>query len=253
VSEREREQRDEREKNLLQHAREADIVNKRALYFARRFRPVARVDDLLELGNFALAGVVREFQTELGAFLDFCKQRVDRAMLDGIRVEARHQRLEWAARRALADLLATFRSKPDLGPRDRMDRLADNVAAATFAVVTEEAQHGGEDELSVREEYVTAHAVLKSVLVALPTQQKRLFVLLYVDHRTQDHAAEQLRVHVNTIRRWQEKVHEEIRHQLQLKGITQRPGRGTGPRLVVLADLASDLETEGDEKKGPRR
>lgn len=247
-------EREKREKNLLQHAHEADVVKKRALYYARRFHPVARFDDLLELGNFALGNVVLEFKTEIGEFLDFCKQRVNRAMLDGIRVEARQQRLEWAARRALADLLATFRSKPGVGPGDQMDRLADHVAAATFAVVTEEAQRGGEDELSARQEYVIAHAVLKSVLGALPTQPKRAFVLLYVDHRTQEYAAKQLHVHVNTIWRWQEKIHEEIRQQLQRKGITQRPGRGTGPRLVVLADLANDPETEGDEKKkGPRR
>jgi transposase len=64
---------------------------------------------------------------------------------------------------------------------------------------------------------------------------RRAVGLLYVEGLTQEAAAQELGVHVNTIQNWQRKGFAKIKEQLALKGITSAPARGGGPRLTVLA------------------
>jgi RNA polymerase sigma factor (sigma-70 family) len=231
------------ERNLVARAVKERHVEKRAHHWAERYRPRAKEDDLLERGNFELAAIVREHRHELGNFDNFCKRRLDWAMIDSFRVEARHLRNDRAAQRAAADLLALYRADPSAFPPERLASLAQALAAATFAAMTEEAQRGGEDDLIAREEYATAHVVMNAVLVALTSPQRRLFVLLYQEDKNLREAQEALGVHVNTVTRWHQSVLAEIRKQLEKHGITHAPGRGGAPR-VELSVLRGGKEEE---------
>jgi RNA polymerase sigma factor (sigma-70 family) len=222
-----------RERELVQRATEARLVEERARCFARRYPRCALEEDLREMGNVALAAIVREYDDARGGFADFCRRRLDYAMLDGIRAETRQQRNDRAAQRAAAELLALYRNDPGALPLDRLRTLAEVVAAATFAAMTEEALRGGEDELAAREEYATAHAVLKSVLEVLPTPQRRLLVLVYHEQKTLTYAKEELGVHYNTVERWHKKTLAAIRKQLEARGIARAPSRSVGPRMKL--------------------
>ena len=232
----------ERERNLAKRAVDARILEKCAERWARRYHGLLKKDDLVGLGDDALTLAVREYKGEIGGFDDVCRRRVDWAMLDGIRVEAREKRIDKAAQRAAADLLALYRVDPSVAPRDAMTDLAAAVAAATFAAMTEEAQRGGEQDMIARQEYATAMFVMRDVLEALPRPQRKLFVLVYQEGKTLTRAREALGVHQNTVDRWHAKVFAEIRKRLEREGITHAPGRGGAPRLAVLAGLRDDEE-----------
>jgi RNA polymerase sigma factor (sigma-70 family) len=202
-----------REQNLARHAVEARLVQERALYWSLRYAGSVRESDLADAGNFALLDVVRSYLDEHGPFKTYCRYRLDRAMLNEIRVEKRHLRLHRAACRAQADLLALYRwDDADAS----LDRLADDVAAATFVAVTQEAMRGGDDEAAAREAYATAHAIVRAVLEILPVPVRRAVGLLYVEGLTQEAAAQELGVHVNTIQNWQRKGFAKIKEQLAL-------------------------------------
>lgn len=188
---------------------------------------------MLASGNFPLAAAVREYKDGRGGFEHFCRRRVDWAMLDGIRAEARHQRNDRAAQRASADLLALYHSDPRAAPRDRFRTLAEAVAAVAFAAMTEEAQRGGEEDMIAREEYATAHEVMGATLAALPVPSRRLMVLVYHEGKKLGEAAEELGVHYNTAQRWHVNALAEIRKQLEKREITHPPGRGGGPHLAL--------------------
>ena len=143
--------------------------------------------------------IVREFKDELGAFDDYCRRCLDTAMLDAIRAEARHKRIDWAAQRAAADLLATYRERPDALPSERLSGVLHATAAATFVAMAEEAQRGGDDDMIARQDYATAMSVIATTLAALPKPKRRFFVLCYQrrqdarrDRRHARHAPEHL-------------------------------------------------------------
>jgi RNA polymerase sigma factor (sigma-70 family) len=230
-----------RERELVQRAVKESIGETCAKRLAMRYSRCARESDLLSRGNAALVDIVRAYQDALGGFEDFCRRRLDGVMLAEIRVEARHQRNDRAAQRALADLLTLYRSDPGAVPRDRVRTLAEAVAAATFAAMTEEAQRGGEEDMIAREEYATAHEVMRAVLVALSRPLRKLMVLLYHELKTLTDAAELLEVHYNTAERWHLKALGEIRKQLEKHAITHSPERGGAPR-VILAVLRGEEE-----------
>lgn len=235
----------DRKRELLHRAIRAGLVEACAKRLAWRFRGCTRESDLLSRGNSVLVDIVGKYDDALGGFEDFCRRRLDGEMLNEIRVEARHQRNDRAAQRALADLLVLYRGDPSAAPRDRARALSEAVAAATFAAMTEEAQRGGEEEMIAREEYATAHQVMKAALVAMPRPQRKLMVLVYHELKTLGDAAAQLDVHANTAERWHLKALAEIRKQLEKHAITHPPERGGAPRLV-LAVLRG--EAEGEEE-----
>jgi RNA polymerase sigma factor (sigma-70 family) len=230
-----------RERELLQRAIAAGIVEARAKRLARRYSGCARESDLLSRGNSALVEIIGKYDDGLGGFEDFCRRRLDGEMLNEIRVEARHQRNDRAAQKALADLLVLYRGDPDMMPKDRARALSEAVAAATFAAMTEESQRGGEEDMVAREEYATAHEVMKAVLVALPVPQRRVMVLVYHAQKTLGDAAEELDVHRNTAERWHLKALEALRKALEKHAITHPPERGGAP-WVALAVLRGEEE-----------
>jgi RNA polymerase sigma factor (sigma-70 family) len=238
----------DREAKLLQRAAEARILEKRAERWARRYHGLLKEDDLLGLGGIELTLAVRAYKDELGSFEDFCARRVDWAMLDGIRIEAREKRIDRAAQRAAADLLALYRADPKAAPREWLTTLAQAVAAATFAAMTEEAQRGGEGDMIARQEYATALRIMRALLEGLPRPQRKLFVLVYQEGKTLVQAQEVLGVHQNTVERWHAKVLEAIRAQLEKAGITHSPGRGGAPRVAVLARLRVDADEEEPQR-----
>ena len=244
-----------REKKLAMRAQEARIVEARAAHWGNRYRGLLEADELASRGNTALLGVVRTYQDELGGFEDYCKRRIDFAMLSGIRLEARHLRIDWAAQRAAADLLALHRGDRGAAPSARLEDVTRAVAAATFAAMVEEAQRGGEDDMIARQEFATAMTVIASTLAALPAPQRRLLVLLYQREQTQVEAQKALGVHYNTVGRWHDNVLAEIRKQLEKRGIMHAPGRGGAPRvaLAVLRDDEADSEDEDGEDEGEDR
>jgi RNA polymerase sigma factor (sigma-70 family) len=228
-----------REQELLKRARAADLVKNCAMRLAKRYSGCAKYSDLYSRGNSALPEIIGKYDDALGGFEDFCRRRLDGEMLNEIRVEARHQRNDRAAQRALADLLVLYRADPDMMPKERARVLSEAVAAATFAAMTEEAQRGGEEDMIAREEYATAHEVMRAVLVALPVPQRRVMVIVYHEQKTLGYAAEELGQHRNTVERWHLKALAKIREQLEKHAITHPPERGGAP-WVALAVLRGE-------------
>jgi len=223
----------EREQRLARQVLEAGLVEERATKWARRYPGCARFTDSVDAGNFALASIVRAHDETRGGFLEFCRRRLDWAMLDAVRVEARQQRNDRAAQRASADLLALYRRDPTVAHLDQLRHLAEVLAAATVAAMTEESFHGGEDDMIAREEYATAHEVMKAALEALPKQHQKLFVLVYHEAKKLSQAKEELEVHQNTAERWHLQALAAIRRQMEKHGITHAPGRGGAPRVAL--------------------
>jgi len=239
----------EREKKLAMRATEARIIEKGAAYWDNRYRGLVKADELASLGNTALLGVVRTYKDELGGFEDYCKRRIDFAMLSGIRLEARHLRVDWAAQRAAADLLALHRGDRATVPSARLDDVTRAVAAATFAAMAEEAQRGGEGDMIAREEFATAMTVIASTLAALTAPQRKLFVLRYQQDRTLMAVKEELGRHYNTVERWHDNVLAEIRKQLEKRGINHAPGRGGAPRVALAVLRGGEEEEDGEDEE----
>jgi len=213
-----------RERALHHRASKDRIVERCAERHTKRYAGLIAKDDLASIGNIALVRAVQEYRDELGGFEDFCRRRIDFAMLDGIRIEATQRRIERAAERAAADLLALYRGNQELVPHERLQSLADAVATATFIAMAEEAQRGAtEDELVASGDYVFAVATMQAVLSALPKPQQKLFSLIYRENKSLIEAQKVLGVHYNTVRRWHQGVLDETRKQLAQRGITQLP------------------------------
>jgi RNA polymerase sigma factor (sigma-70 family) len=243
---------EEREANLAARARKKKIIEERARYFAHRYPGVVREVDTLEAGNFALAAIVRSFpaDNDIGAFDDYCRRKIDRAMADSSRVDQRRHRLDRAAIRASAELLARYRGEPGLAPEARIDRLAEDVLAGSLVAVSEEAAHLRDVDPAERELYVKAHAVVKATLATLPRSQQRTMALLYVSQKTQEEAAGEIGVHVNTVHRWHKHAVTALHRALVREGIVTRPGRAGGPPLVVLPDPEDEGEHDDGEGDG---
>jgi RNA polymerase sigma factor (sigma-70 family) len=235
-----------REENLVRQVLVRRILDRRAARWEKRFGGLMRTDELWSVGNEALVSIVREYQEGTSGFEDFCRWRIDIAMLSSIRAEARIKRIDRAAQLASADLLSTFQSELGVSAEDRLRDLARVVAAATFVAEAEEAQHGGEDDLAEREEYALALAVIATVLRALPRDPRRLMVLHFEDGKRLSEVRKILKIHQNTAERWRAQGMAAIRKELDKRGIEHAPGRGGGPRLYVLAGLR---EAE-DERRG---
>lgn len=224
----------EREHELALRLAELGTVERWARRLARRYAGLVTECDLISLGNFAAADVVRTHVDARGSFEAYSEWRIKRAMLGGVRVEARERRIDWAAHRAQAELLALYQGDARAEPLDRLDRLADAVAAATFVAMTQEAQRGGEADMIAREEYATAMEVIGEVLAALPRPKHKLFVLVYCEGCSLTEAQAALHVHYNTVLRWHEEVLATVQKELERHDVTSRPGRGGAPRVSVL-------------------
>jgi RNA polymerase sigma factor (sigma-70 family) len=236
----------ERDRNLLDFVKHAKLVERAARFYAQRF-PSAREDDLLEAGNFALVDILASWpEDRVDGFVDHCKRKLGRAMLDEMRVEERHQRVAKAARRAALEVLAACRRAPGVAPLDRIEQLAVTIAAATFVSSVEEGQKGGDDDLADRQQYAVAHAVMRSAVAAMPKPLQRVMALLYVEATTQEEAAEKLGVHVNTVYRHHEKALASIRKHLLAAGIHSMPRRAGGPSLVALP-APEDVKDDDEE------
>jgi RNA polymerase sigma factor (sigma-70 family) len=256
-----------REHKLLRRALAAGILETRAAYWHKRYGGCAEADELVSRANAALPRIVEKYQDALGAFEDYCRRRVDFVMLTGIRVEARHLRIDRAAQRAAADLLALQRSTPGaladaldatdapgVTPREQARALARAVAAATFVAMAQEAQRAGQEDMISRQDFATAMTVISATLAALPRQQQKVFALVYGEGRSLTEAHELLGYHYNTVLGWHAKVLAAIRKQLEKHDIKHAPGRGGAPRVAlrVLRGGSGSDEGEGgdDEEEG---
>lgn len=231
-----------REHELALALVEMGTVARCAKRLARRFAGLVSECDLVSLGNFASADVVRVYSDGRSTFAAYSEWRIQRAMLTGIRVEALEKRVDKAALIAQAELLALYEGDPNAPPQERMDRLADAIAAATFVAMAQEAQRGGEVDMVAREEYATAMQVIAAVLRALPRPQHKLFVLVYCEGCSLVEAQAKLGVHYNTALRWHDLVLAAVKKKLEQEGITRRPGRGGAPRLSVISAVNEEPE-----------
>jgi RNA polymerase sigma factor (sigma-70 family) len=237
-----------REQALARRVIEARTLEARALHWEKRYRGFVKADQLCDDGNFALESIVREYKVELGGFDDYARRRIDYAMLTGIRIEARRKRIDWAAQRAAADLLATWRADSGDAPPDQIREMLHAVAAATFVVQAEEAQRGGIDDMIAREDYATAMEVIASVLAAQPKPRRRLFVMNYQDGKHLSEIAGLLGIHQKTAEGWRKTVLAEMHAALVKRGILHPPSRGGAPRLYVLDALREPKDEAKDEQ-----
>jgi RNA polymerase sigma factor (sigma-70 family) len=241
-----------REQRLARLALDSGLLEKRSAHWEKRYRGLVKADELWSLGNAELLNIVRGFKEGPSGFTDYCRWRVDIAMLEGIRVETRHKRIDRAAQLVVADLLMTYSSEPGAKAKERLRDVARAVAAATFVAEAEEAQRGGDEDMIAREEYATALSVIAATLKALPTEQRRLFVLHYQDGKPLSHIKTVLQKHQHTLERWRVLVLAAIRTELEKRDILHAPGRGGGPRLYVLSALREpeDEVPEGEDEEG---
>jgi DNA-directed RNA polymerase specialized sigma24 family protein len=232
-----------REHELALRLAKQGTVETCAARLAKRYAGLVSDCDLMSLGNTAAAEVVREYVDGRSAFEAFSLWRIQRAMLTGIRVEALERRVDKAALRAQAELLALYEGDPSAAPLDRLERLADAVAAATFVAMAQEAQRGGDADMVAREEYAAAMEVIAAVMGALPRPQHKLFVLVYCEGCSLVEAQAKLGVHYNTVLRWHDLVLGAVKKKLEQGGITHRPTRGGAPRVAVLGVVKGEGET----------
>jgi RNA polymerase sigma factor (sigma-70 family) len=245
----ERREKEERDKKLWLRAVEKKIVPTRARVHEKDYRGLVTEDDLVSAGDAALPDIVARYDETRSGFESFLRHRVDWAMLGAIRVEARERRLHRAAQRANAELLALYRTDPSLDPLGRVDRIATDVAAATFAALCEEVLRGGEDDLAARQEYGIALEVIAAVLAALPAPQRKLMLLRYREDWTLREIEGALGVHYNTVERWHDKVLAALHKELDKRGIKTAPSRGSAPPAAVLVPLRGD-DVDGDDDGG---
>jgi DNA-directed RNA polymerase specialized sigma24 family protein len=225
------------EKNLLARVLGSGKLAKDALRFAGRCSRLVDAPELEDLGRNALVIAVRVCPRDHAKPDAFCLLVARRAMLTGIRIEAREKRVDRSAWRAAAELLAYYEAEAGAPPLDELEDLAHAVAAGTFVAMTEEAMRGGDDDMIAREEYATAMSVLRAVLDAAPTTHRRLFVLHYQEGQTFDEARRAIGVHINTVMRWHDNLLAEIKKQLEKLDIHHAPGRGGAPRVSILTQL----------------
>jgi RNA polymerase sigma factor (sigma-70 family) len=238
-----------REDNLARQALESGVLEKRAARWALRYGGLVGADELESAGNTALVAIVREYDPARSGFEEFCRWRLDMVMLASIRAEARDKRIDRAAQLAAADLLSTYHSAPGATAAEKVREVARATAAATFVAQAEEAQHGGEDAVAEREQYKLALAIIAAVLLTLPHEQQRLFVLHFQDRKPLSEVRKILQIHQNTAEAWRKKGLAEIRKALEKQGIKHAPGRGGGARLYVLDGLRAP-EDNGREDGG---
>ena len=238
-----------RELALARRALQSRVLKRRAQFWAHRYGGMVKAGDLESRANFALLRIVREYDDDIGSFDDYCRRRLDEAMLKDCRAELRARRVEWAAELAAAELLATYRGDGEASWQDRIRNLLQATAAATFVAMVEEAQRGGDDDVVARKAYATAMAVIERRLAALSRPQRQLFLLHYREGKTLDEISGALRVHRNTLMRWRDHVLAAIRAELEAREIHHAPSRGGAQRRAVLASL-QDPEDEGGEGDG---
>jgi RNA polymerase sigma factor (sigma-70 family) len=235
-----------REQSLARRALQSGVLKRRAQYWAHRYGGKVQPGDLESRGNFALVRIVREYDDDIGSFDDYCRRRLDEAMLKGCRAEMRGRRIEWAAELAAAELLATYRGDGEASWRDRIRDLLQATAAATFVAMVEEAQRGGDDDVVARKAYATAMAVIERRLAALSRPQRQLFLLHYREGKPLEEISGALRVHRNTLMRWRDHVLAAIRAELEAREIHHAPSRGGAPRRAVLTLLGDPEDEEGE-------
>lgn len=235
-----------KQQTLVDLAYRSGIVQERADLYERRYRGLITLDECVALGSVGLTEAARTYRDELGLFTDYARRRVDGAILDGVRAEAPHACASRAASRAAASWLSHYRDDFNAIGHDqaerarRLEKLSDDVLTVAFLGAVEDAKRGpggedqGEEAVIVREERERSLATIEDAVEKLPSMQRRVFLLVYREHRPMTELPEVLDISYATVRRHHSAAIACLRRRLEAAGVTRAPprlgdgGRGTG-------------------------
>jgi RNA polymerase sigma factor (sigma-70 family) len=209
------------------------VVERAASQLARRFPGRIKARELYAIGTFALYRAAREFRDEHSHdFADYAYRRVRCAMLDELRLETKQERRRRAAYKGADLFLATYRDDEfnvflhddDAEVGRRLQECADDLLAATFAAMVEEAQRAdAEDPVDASEEHRRAHEALAGALRVLTEEQREILALVYREQKTLDEAAAALGLTYITTRRRHAGALAALREELRRLGVDRAP------------------------------
>lgn len=201
------------------------------------------VDDWRSVGKIALYDAVRRFDPERKRKLaTFARYRVRGAILNTVRAEKRHARIELALARAVAFRMSEYTDDYDIlrhSPEElkrRLDMFCDSAAAVMFAAGAAEACAATADDPLVaageRHEHARAVAVLQELVRALEPEERSLLDMLFGLSFDLQKAADQLGVHKQTAWRRLQRLLESLRRELHTRYVREAPW----PRNDVALD-----------------
>nr|AYM54432.1 hypothetical protein [Phaselicystis flava] len=207
------------------------VVDRHAKRLARRWGHRVDEGDLRGAGHIALCYAVLDYREELAnSFEGYAALRVQGAMIDLVRAETFHERVDRAARRAAVDYAAHVHDDwnglvhDDDEIQKRYRSIADGLLTAELLTAVDEAQRAtGEDAVTAAEEYGRAVAVLGRALRVLGERETTLLALLFGERLSLPEAAEQMGLHYMTAYRLRERVLGLLRRELEAEGIQRAP------------------------------
>lgn len=217
-----------------QRVREAlHVVHECARQIAPRWsRFVADPRELIAIGTFALYRAAHAYHAEVkNEFEHFARGRVRSAMLDHLRAEAFHDRLQRAVENAADRHLSEYHDDElnvlihhEEHAEARISPFLKRVLAATFAAGIDEAiRYDGEDAVAVREEYARAIDALREALRRLERDEIDVILLVYSKRMTLDEASRELGIGYNTARRRHVRALDRLHKFLDVLGVERAP------------------------------
>jgi RNA polymerase sigma factor (sigma-70 family) len=220
-----------REQQLVREA--LHVVDACAAEIARRWpRFVQRPEELRSVGTFALYHAARRFRDDMNhSFADYARRRVRGAMLDALRLDARHDRVERAAmmaadRFAAEHVLEGFDAltHDENDARDKLGDFASQLFGAMFAAGVDEVLRGGaEENVALRAEYAHAIASLSRALRAIDEREAQIVVAVYSRGKTLEEASHDFGIAYSTARARHARALARLHTFLTHLGVTRAP------------------------------
>lgn len=211
------------------------------------------LDDLISIGNLAVADAARIFQDEYSHdFADFARRYARNAMRSAIGAELFEERVKRAACKAGDNFLGFLREDfnsmtiTDDDTRRRYRSIANGLLAATFTAGVEEAARSTRpEEAADRDEYARAIDGLRRAIQKLTEKEIAVLALVYRDLLNLHEAGEALAVPYGTIVRYHQRALFKLRRELEAQGVTR------APRPLDLPDMTGVLDARASPGNDP--
>lgn len=237
-----------------------DLVEQRALHYAKRHRALVDhddLDDLRSIGSMALIKAALGYdEASKAKFRTYARWRIDGAMLDRVRALSFDARVKRSMLRAQVHFLADAAEDADpmrgeMATARHLDAECRGLLDAVFMAGAEEAAKPPhpEDEIAARDEYLRACAALREALGAIDPGDKQVLVMVYVEDRFLVDVAQALKLDESTVRRRHKRGLGRLGTELQKRGITRAPPRpGPSGAWTVTEPAPEGPSIIGDER-----
>ena len=198
------------------------IVERLAKRVALRHGTLDR-DELVSLGHIGLMEALLRHDPALGAFEAFARQRIQGAMMDGLRREIPHARALASAHFAGGEYLQGPHSEgnpmedSDEEQRQQLEDFSDGLLASMAMGFSVRAARGAEEAVAARQLLTR----LDAARAALPDPEKAVLDLRYEDEHDMKEVAGRLRITYIMARRRHVKTMQTLARELRAQGITR--------------------------------